>query len=99
MHWFQCFIGLMIYFSIINLLTFFIYAIDKKAAQHGKQRIAERSLHLLSLSGGWYGAWVAQQKLRHKTQKQPFRRIYFCTILMNLLIILILIYALWKMSF
>jgi len=34
---------------------------------------------------------LAQEKLRHKTQKQPFRKIYFCTIALNILLILWLI--------
>jgi len=53
--------------------------------------LPENTLHLLSFLGGWPAAWFAQQKLRHKTQKQPFRKIYFCTILFNILLILWLI--------
>ena len=45
----------------VNLLTFLVYAIDKRAAQNGQWRTKESHLHLLSLAGGWPGAWFAQQ--------------------------------------
>lgn len=81
----------LLFISIINVLTYWFYAQDKEAAQTGNRRIPENTLHILSFLGGWPTAWFAQQKLRHKTQKQPFRKIYFCTIVFNLLLILWLI--------
>lgn len=77
--------------SLMNAASYWFYAQDKEAAQNGQRRVPENTLHLLSFLGGWPAAWLAQQKLRHKTQKQPFRKIYFCTILFNLLLILWLI--------
>ncbi|EZQ07143.1 MULTISPECIES: DUF1294 domain-containing protein [unclassified Acinetobacter] len=73
---------------LMNLITYGLYAHDKAAAQQGSQRVPENTLHVVSLLGGWPSAWLAQQRLRHKTQKQPFRKIYFCTIAFNILIIL-----------
>lgn len=64
----------------VNLLTFLVYAIDKRAAQTGQWRARETHLHLLSLAGGWPGAWLAQQWLRHKSRKQPFRAVYWATV-------------------
>lgn len=66
-----------------SLITFLIYAIDKNAAQKGTRRTPEANLHFLSLVGGWPGALVAQQSLRHKTKKQPFRRIFWLTAILN----------------
>ena len=43
----------------------------------------EKTLHILSFAGGWLGALIAQDKLRHKTQKQPFRAIYWLTVVIN----------------
>ena len=74
--------------SLVNVATYWFYAQDKEAAQLGNRRIPENTLHILSFLGGWPAAWLAQQKLRHKTQKQPFRQIYFCTIAFNILLIL-----------
>ncbi|PJI97700.1 uncharacterized membrane protein YsdA (DUF1294 family) [Acidovorax sp. 69] len=64
----------------VNLLTFVVYAIDKSAAQNGQWRTKESHLHLLSLAGGWPGAWFAQQWLRHKSRKVEFRAVYWVTV-------------------
>ncbi|MGS0706681.1 DUF1294 domain-containing protein [Acinetobacter sp. ANC 3781] len=81
----------LLFISIINAMTYWMYAQDKEAALMGKHRVPEQTLHILSFLGGWPTAWLAQEKLRHKTQKQPFRKIYFCTIALNILLILWLI--------
>lgn len=67
----------------VSLLTFILYAMDKSAAQKGQWRTKENTLHFFSLAGGWPGALVAQQKLRHKSKKQSFRSIYWMTVLIN----------------
>lgn len=77
--------------SLVNAATYWFYAQDKEAAQLGNRRVPENTLHILSFLGGWPAAWLAQHRLRHKTQKQPFRQIYFCTIAFNILLILWLI--------
>lgn len=56
----------------LSAVTFLAYALDKSAATSGRWRTAEQTLHLFSLLGGWPGALVAQQILRHKTSKQSF---------------------------
>ena len=69
----------------LSAFTFLIYAWDKRAAQRGKWRTSEKTLHLLALFGGWPGALLAQHILRHKTRKQPFKAIFWITIAMNCL--------------
>jgi uncharacterized membrane protein YsdA (DUF1294 family)/cold shock CspA family protein len=66
-----------------SLLTFIMYAVDKSAARNGAWRTQESTLHVLSLAGGWPGALVAQQKLRHKSKKQSFRSVFLLTVLLN----------------
>lgn len=66
-----------------SFLTFIIYAKDKSAAQNGRWRTSESTLHLLAVIGGWPGASIAQQKLRHKSQKQSFRVAFWFTVLLN----------------
>lgn len=70
-------------FGIVSVITFVIYYKDKSAAISGSWRTRESTLHMLSLLCGWPGAIVAQQTLRHKTQKQSFRFIFWLTVLMN----------------
>ncbi|MCI5168484.1 MAG: DUF1294 domain-containing protein [Candidatus Electrothrix sp. GM3_4] len=70
-------------YFVLSLLTFLMYAKDKSAAKQGAWRTSESTLHLFSLFGGWPGALVAQQKLRHKSKKQPFRFVFWLTVLLN----------------
>jgi uncharacterized membrane protein YsdA (DUF1294 family)/cold shock CspA family protein len=73
----------LVFYIVASLLTFIVYAVDKAAAQKGAWRTQESTLHLLSLAGGWPGALVAQQKLRHKSKKQSFRTVFWLTVLLN----------------
>ncbi len=68
----------------MSVVTFVFYALDKAAAEKGKQRTPENSLHMLALFCGWPGALYAQQFLRHKSIKQPFRSVFWCTLALNL---------------
>ena len=76
--------ALLVWYLVIGLVTFFVYAKDKRAAINGNWRVPEKTLHVFSVAGGWLGALIAQDKLRHKTQKQPFRAIYWLTVAMNI---------------
>lgn len=67
----------------LNVVTFFVYALDKSAAQRGTWRTSEQQLHLLALLGGWPAAWWAQQWLRHKSRKASFRAMYWLTVLLH----------------
>lgn len=61
---------------VLSAITFIVYALDKHAAQTGRRRTPESTLHLLELAGGWPGAWIAQQRLRHKSRKPAYRRAF-----------------------
>ena len=71
-------------YILMSIVTYVMYAIDKNAAQKGKWRTSENTLHLLSLLGGWMGALYAQNQLRHKSKKQPFKSILWLTIFVNI---------------
>lgn len=58
---------------VINLITYLIFAHDKRAACAQAPRVAENTLLLLALLGGSPAMFFAQQTLRHKTRKEPFR--------------------------
>jgi uncharacterized membrane protein YsdA (DUF1294 family) len=73
------------FYMAVSLLTFIIYAVDKSAAKRKTWRTKESTLHMLSLTGGWPGALIAQQKLHHKIKKQPFRFVFWVTVLLNCL--------------
>jgi uncharacterized membrane protein YsdA (DUF1294 family)/cold shock CspA family protein len=67
----------------VSIFTFILYALDKSAAKSGAWRTKERTLHFLSLAGGWPGALIAQQRLRHKSSKQSFQFTFWLTVLLN----------------
>lgn len=69
-----------------------LYAWDKRAAVHARSRIPEQSLYLLSLAGGWPGSMLARPLFRHKTRKQPFTGIFWCTVLLNMAMVAALLW-------
>ena len=76
-------ITLFIAYLALSLLTFIIYALDKSSARKGGWRIQEKTLHTLAIMGGWPGAALAQQLLRHKSKKQQFIIVFWVTIVIN----------------
>ena len=71
-----------------SIVSFAVYWFDKSAAQAGRWRTRESTLHLLSLIGGWPGALVAQRVLRHKSKKQSFQVVFWATLLLNCAVLL-----------
>jgi len=57
----------------ISALSYASYGADKRRAQKGEWRIAESTLHLLELLGGWPGAFLGQRRFRHKTSKASYQ--------------------------
>lgn len=76
--------GLGILYAAASMVALLFYGYDKWAAIKGWQRVRERSLHVVALVGGWPGALAAQRIFRHKTRKQPFRRIFWVAVSANL---------------
>jgi uncharacterized membrane protein YsdA (DUF1294 family) len=70
-------------YAVPSVLVFGLYGWDKRVAVRGGSRTSEQSLHLLALAGGWPGAMLARSLFRHKTRKQPFTGIFWCTVLFN----------------
>ncbi len=70
-------------YAAMSAAAFFLYTKDKKAAEWGGWRTPERTLHIVSLLGGWPGAELAQSFLRHKSKKLSFRITYWITALIN----------------
>ena len=81
------------FYLVMSLLTFVVYARDKAAAIQQRRRTPEKTLHWLALCGGWPGAWLAQQLLRHKSKKLSFKLVFWGTVLLHNLAIAALIYG------
>jgi uncharacterized membrane protein YsdA (DUF1294 family)/cold shock CspA family protein len=72
-------------YLVTSVLSFVVYAVDKRAATTGGWRVSESSLLALGLIGGWPGAIVGQQVFRHKTRKVAFRSAFWGTVVLNVL--------------
>ena len=58
---------------IINIITFFVYGLDKLKAVNHWWRIPEWVLLGLAVAGCSVGAYLGMQVFRHKTLKPLFR--------------------------
>lgn len=74
------------YLMLVNYVAFTLVRIDKIRAQEAKERIPERNLLLISAFGGSFGAYMAMNKYRHKTKKQPFRYYFFAIVLVQVIL-------------
>lgn len=81
---------LLLFYLLMSALCFAAYAADKSAARRGRRRMPESRLLLLGFLGGWPGALLARHWLRHKTRKQPFRTLFWCTVAANLSLLVVL---------
>ena len=64
---------IVIYLIVINVVTFFIYGIDKWKAMRSKWRISEAMLLGLAVIGGSIGAWLGMKVWHHKTMHKKFK--------------------------
>ena len=70
-------------YGLFSGVAFLMYGADKSAAEQGRWRTSESTLHTIAIIGGWPGALVARSVFRHKTTKQPFRTVFWFTVIAN----------------
>jgi uncharacterized membrane protein YsdA (DUF1294 family) len=85
------------WYGVLSLASFMAYGADKSAARRGTSRMSEQTLLTMGLAGGWPGALAAQQLFRHKTRKRTFRRAFWTTIVVNLLLLAALVAGILSM--
>lgn len=72
-------VGLLVcWLVLINLITFFVFGVDKwkakrKEKKESVRRIPEKTLLILSAIGGSIGALLGMRVWRHKTLHRAFR--------------------------
>lgn len=64
--------NIVIYFIVINLFGFFIMWLDKRKAKKGAWRIPEKTLFIITATGGGIGTTAGMFVFHHKTQKIQF---------------------------
>ena len=78
-------LALFLLYLLLNVIVFCVYWWDKQAAIDGTWRISERTLLGVAFIGGSLGAVTAQQMLRHKTRKEPFRTLLMIIVALHTL--------------
>ncbi len=79
-----------IYYLIINLITFAVFAADKRKAIEGSFRVPERTLLILGFLGGAAGGILAMKLTHHKTRKPKFYILMPLFLLWNLAVLWLL---------
>jgi len=64
---------LIVLFIAVNVLTFFLYALDKRKATKSKWRISEKTLIFFTLAFGGIGAVGGMCLANHKTRSLKFK--------------------------
>ena len=77
----------MYYLFAINIVSFFLYGIDKYKAKKNKWRISEATLLMIAVIGGSIGAWVGMRLWHHKTMHKKFK--YGIPVIMNMQVCLV----------
>src|SRR5215212_483488 len=67
-----------------SIVTFAVYALDKGSAKLNAWRVSERTLHVMSLLGGFGGAALGLIVWRHKFRKGAFIVVILLSALLHL---------------
>lgn len=81
-----CFIAI----TILSIITFIMFWLDKKLAINGQRRIPEKTLIFMVAAGGSAGALICMEIFRHKTQKGYFAKGIPSIILAQMIIFIII---------
>lgn len=85
----------LVYLVVINVVTFFLYGIDKWKAKRSKWRIEEATLLWWAVFGGSIGALLGMKIWHHKTLHKKFRYGVPAILLAQLMIVGVFIYWRW----
>ena len=83
---------ILIYLVVINVVTFFLYGIDKYKARHDKWRVKEATLIWLSVFGGSVGAWLGMKVWHHKTLHNKFKYGIPLILFAQIIVVILILY-------
>ena len=63
---------MLIYLTIVNIIAFIVYGVDKWKARKNQWRISEKKLLFLAIIGGSVGALAGMYIFHHKTLHKKF---------------------------
>jgi uncharacterized membrane protein YsdA (DUF1294 family)/cold shock CspA family protein len=73
----------LVLYPVMSLVTYLLYAEDKYLAKQKHWRTSERTLHFCELAGGWFGGFIAQRILRHKSQKKSYQAEFWTIVIIH----------------
>lgn len=76
--------------AFVSIWTFITMGYDKRQAKRHQQRVSEKNLWLLAVTGGGIGAYLGMQVFRHKTRHTSFRVGFLMLALLDLALLLFL---------
>jgi uncharacterized membrane protein YsdA (DUF1294 family) len=87
-------VGVLLLYLTASGVAATTYAVDKSAAERGRWRTSESTLHILAIADGWPGALIAQSIFRHKSRKRTFQTAFVWTAAVNCAALILF----WRMT-
>lgn len=84
----EFYVKIILYFLVINIVTFFIMWYDKHEARTGQWRVSEKALFLFALAGGSIGGIIGMKVFHHKTQKWYFKLGFPAILILQIVLII-----------
>jgi uncharacterized membrane protein YsdA (DUF1294 family) len=84
---------LILYFIIINLVSFVVMGLDKHKAQKRQWRIPESTLFVLALIGGSVGSILGMRIFHHKTRHWYFVYGMPAILIVQIILVLALVFS------
>ncbi len=81
---------ILLLFIVINIISFFLFFIDKRKAIKGSERIPEKNFFYLSLAGGWILGILSIYLFRHKNRKLSFMSKYILATIPSIALVILL---------
>lgn len=76
----------LIFITVMSVIAFIMYYVDKERAIDEKRRISEKALLLISVFGGAAGGYLAMNIFRHKTRVWYFNVVNILFIFFDIII-------------
>lgn len=73
------------WYLVCAVAAFCALGLDKRRAQMQRWRLRERTLHTLSLLGGWPGSVIGMKVFKHKRRKRQFVIVEWAIVLLHIL--------------
>ena len=79
---------LVVYYLLINVITFAAYGVDKRKAIRDQWRIPELTLISMAFLGGFIGAPLGMLTFHHKIRKIKFRILIPVAVILHIILII-----------